>query len=925
MKMKQLKNVFVFLLAAVSFTACEEEEIVSYVLQDISAPTNVNAIFDIAQDESGEVSVTPTAVGASAFEVYFGDVDNETPTQVAAGETITHIYSEGEFLLRVVAVGPTGLTSELNRVITIAFTPPTNLEFDVEISQANPFEVSISPSADNATVFDIFWGDETDGVPTTIMAGSTATHIYAEVGEYTIRVIARSASATTLELTEMVSITGASDPIELPITFDLPTVNYAFGTFNGASYEVVDNPDESGANPTASKVGAITNSGNAFEGGAFTLGTPVDFSGDNKTITMKFWSNVPVPLLLKFEGGVNGERENEVVADHGGTGWEDISFNFAEDAIKSFIDGSQGVGEPFVPTGQYGTIVLFVDGPGTTAGTFYMDDIAQTAGEGGGSNLLELPLTFDMTTVDYTPTTFNGASFEIVANPDQSGANTSDSDVAAITNSGVNFEGLFWNLDTPVDFSTAEKTITMKLWSTVSLPVLLKFEGGVNGERQNEVVVTHGGTGWEELSFDFAVDAVKSFIDGSQGVGEPFVPTGQYATLTMFIDGPGTASGTFYVDDITKAEDNGGGGGGGPMVPTMGPAAPTQDAADVISIYSDSYTDNPREGFNLYGAADFEEVDLGGNMALKYTFVDGGGGNFQVIELGGANQIDAMGAGMTNFRFDAWFPNEVLSDTQALFKLVDINGGAVEEAIITVNSTSNPAIAQGQWLSFDFTMADLAGLGLGASSNIQQFVVDLINSGEVYLDNIYFYNNAGGGGGGPMVPTMGPAAPTQDAADVISIYSDSYTDNPREGFNLYGAADFEEVDLGGNMALKYTFVDGGGGNFQVLELGGANQIDAAAAGMTNLRFDLWFPNEVLTDTQALFKLVDINGGSVTEAVMTINSSSNPAIAQGQWLSFDYSFTELQALGLGGSANIQQFVIDLINSGEVYIDNIYMYK
>ena len=609
MKMKQLKNVFVFLLAALSFTACEEEEIVSYVLQDISAPTNVNAIFDIAQDESGEVSVTPTAVGASTFEVYFGDVDNETPTQVAAGETVTHVYSEGEFLLRVVAVGPTGLTSELNRLITIAFTPPTNLDFDVDISQANPFEVSITPTADDATVFDIFWGDETDGVPTTIMAGATATHIYAEVGEYTIRVIARSASATTVELTETVNISGASDPIVLPITFDLPTVNYAFGTFNGASYEVVDNPDQSGANTSASKVGAITNSGNAFEGGAFTLGTPVDFSGDNKTITMKFWSNVPVPLLLKFEGGVNGERENEVVADHGGTGWEDISFNFAEDAVKSFIDGSQGVGEPFVPTGQYGTIVLFVDGPGTTAGTFYMDDIAQSAGDGGGSNLLELPLTFDMAAVDYTPTTFNGASFEIVTNPDQSGANTSDSNVAAITNSGVNFEGLFWNLDTPVDFSTAEKTITMKLWSTVSLPVLLKFEGGVNGERQNEVVATHGGTGWEELSFDFAVDAVKSFIDGSQGVGEPFVPTGQYATLTMFIDGPGTAAGTFYVDDIAKAGDNGG-GGGGPMAPTMGPDAPTQDAADVISIYSDSYTDNPREGFNFYGAADFEEVDL---------------------------------------------------------------------------------------------------------------------------------------------------------------------------------------------------------------------------------------------------------------------------------------------------------------------------
>ena len=409
------------------------------------------------------------------------------------------------------------------------------------------------------------------------------------------------------------------------------------------------------------------------------------------------------------------------------------------------------------------------------------------------------------------------------------------------------------------------------------------------------------------LSFDFSMSDLSGLGLGASSNIQQFV-------IDLI------NSGELYLDNIYFY--NAGSGGGGPIAPTMGPDAPTQAEADVISIYSDSYTDNAREGFNFYGAAAFEEVDLGGNMALKYTFVDGGGGNFQVLELGGANQIDAMGAGMTNFRFDAWFPNEVAADTQALFKLVDF-GATTTEAIITVNNASNPAIAQGQWLSFDFSMSDLSGLGLGASSNIQQFVIDLINSGELYLDNIYFYN-AGSGGGGPIAPTMGPDAPTQAEADVISIYSDSYTDNAREGFNFYGAAAFEEVDLGGNMALKYTFVDGGGGNFQVLELGGANQIDAAAAGMTNLRFDLWFPNEVAADTQALFKFVDF-GATTTEAVMTVNNASNPAIAQGQWLSFDFTFTELQGLGLGGSANIQQFVIDLINSGEVYIDNIYMYK
>jgi hypothetical protein len=201
-------------------------------------------------------------------------------------------------------------------------------------------------------------------------------------------------------------------------------------------------------------------------------------------------------------------------------------------------------------------------------------------------------------------------------------------------------------------------------------------------------------------------------------------------------------------------------------------------------------------------------------------------------------------------------------------------------------------------------------------------VIDLVNAGEVYIDNLYFYKPAGGGG--PIPPTAGPSAPTQNAADVISIFSDSYTDVPNAGFNNYGSAAFEQVDLGGNAALKYTFVEGGGGNFQVIELGGGNQIDAAAAGMTNFRFDLWFPNEVDGSSAFLMKVVDIPGAP-SEGSINIGASSTPAMAQGSWLSFDIPITELQANGLAGYSNIQQVVIDLVNAGEVYIDNLYFYK
>ena len=68
--MRYSKN-FLVLLFVVLFVACEEDETTSFILQDISAPTNVNAVFDISDDDTGTVMVTPTGVGASSFEIFF--------------------------------------------------------------------------------------------------------------------------------------------------------------------------------------------------------------------------------------------------------------------------------------------------------------------------------------------------------------------------------------------------------------------------------------------------------------------------------------------------------------------------------------------------------------------------------------------------------------------------------------------------------------------------------------------------------------------------------------------------------------------------------------------------------------------------------------------------------------------------------------
>ncbi|MGA9238623.1 MAG: hypothetical protein WBV75_06130, partial [Robiginitalea sp.] len=517
--MKKIKYLFVFFVGVLLFGGCNQEEELSYVFQDISAPTNVQAQFDIAQDDSGEVSVTPTAEGATLFEIYYGDTEDETPTEVNPGETATHIYGEGEFNLRIVAIGMTGLTSELNRVVTISFAAPTDLT--AEITQSNPLEITVTPSATNATVYDVYFGESAEEEPMTIMDGESAVYQYAAPGEYTIRIVARGAGAATSEITEVFNVEDLTNAETFPIDFESnETLTGVFEEGDGVTGSVIANPDASGINTSETVYEFTKVEGAAWYSGIFHIfSEDMDLSVD-QVFKVNIWSpkaGVNVRFQIEKEGGDAGLNlfidQTVDVAEE----WVTLTYDF-----RGIVD----------PANAYDKFVLFPDfdatnQPAGDGSIYYIDDInLETPGA-----VLELPISFDLEGVDYDFGTFNGASYEVVDNPDPSGANPDVTKVGAITNSGAQFEGGAFNLDTPVDFSGDNKTIAMKFWSTVPVPILLKFEGGVNGERQNEVVASHTGSGWEEITFDFAKDATKSFIDGNQGVGEPFVPTGQYATM----------------------------------------------------------------------------------------------------------------------------------------------------------------------------------------------------------------------------------------------------------------------------------------------------------------------------------------------------------------------------------------------------------
>jgi hypothetical protein len=190
-----------------------------------------------------------------------------------------------------------------------------------------------------------------------------------------------------------------------------------------------------------------------------------------------------------------------------------------------------------IPIGDFGLtdrsalgLIFFVSDE--TISDIYVDNIYYYD---DGSDVVEktapsIPITFDDSSVNYSATTFNGTAYEVVANPDVSGSNNTASNVGSITNIGQNWEGIFIDLENNLDFSNGT-TITMDVYSTAALPVLLKIEE--EGGAAVETTVSHGGTGWENLTFNFSSSA-------------------SFPRVTIFIDGPGTATGTFYIDNIEQ-------------------------------------------------------------------------------------------------------------------------------------------------------------------------------------------------------------------------------------------------------------------------------------------------------------------------------------------------------------------------------------
>jgi hypothetical protein len=325
---------------------------------------------------------------------------------------------------------------------------------------------------------------------------------------------------------------------------------------------------------------------------------------------------------------------------------------------------------------------------------------------------------------------------------------------------------------------------------------------------------------------------------------------------------------------------------------------PTQDPSKVISIFSEKYTNVPVDYYNGYYApyqttksADFI-VD--NDRVLNYT-------NFNFVGIQFSKPtIDATT--MSHFHMDIYLPQALQAGANFSVQLIDWGNDGVYGGSDDTSATkmyTAPTLQGQKWVSIDIPFSSLSGLA--SRKHLGQIILSGTNVPGFYADNIYLYND---GSIIPATPTVAAPIPAAVAADVLSIFSDSYTNVAGTDFNPnWGQSTVvSQLPIAGNNTLKYA-----GLNYQGIQL--ANPLNTT--GMSFLHLDYYSANSTSLNVYLIS-----NGPVEKPYSLTVPTGSGT----NGWKSIDIPLSAFSPVDL---TKIIQFKFD--GNGDVFLDNLYFHK
>ncbi len=531
MNMKNIYKIFGSMFFIFLLVGCDEDfSDNNEFAKNIAPPSNVSASFDITQDNTGDVTITPTGEGAISFVIDYGD-GSPVSSSIKSGGSVKHTFKEGNHTIKVTATGLNNLTTTADVSLTVSFNAPENLQVTIENDEVTYKKVNVTATADWATVFDFIPG-EAGADPVTANIGETASFTYKEAGTYTIKVVARGAAIATTEFSQEFEVTAILAPaVSAPTQPDRPssTVVSIFsdkysdiaGTdfypwwWQSTQYEEYDlNGDK-----------MIKYSKVNYQGVQFAESQ--DVSGmefmhidvwtaspefENLEISLISASNGEKPVLAKLN------QDEWTSFDIPLTDWTDQGLTIADmHQLKFAINPYNGDG----------------------AGVIFLDNIYFWK-----ANSVGLPIYFDN---EEPFKGVGGASFELSTDPEDSSNKT-----GKVTNGGNDWETAELILDEPIKVvSGADNKYSVKIYNPTAdtHELMMKLEQSGDNEFI-ELKQNFSAKGWNNLTFDFSTVTSQAWPNP----GAAWDGTADFKKLVFFIDGGKQDTGTYHIDDIIKGE-----------------------------------------------------------------------------------------------------------------------------------------------------------------------------------------------------------------------------------------------------------------------------------------------------------------------------------------------------------------------------------
>jgi len=527
--MKNINKFYKYFFALFILMACDEELRDLSFTDSIAPPSNVSAAYDLTQDNTGNVTITPTADGALSFEVYFGDSTTE-PAKLGLGENVTHTYAEGSYNVKIVAINLKGDKVEATQPLVVSFKAPENLTVTIENDAAISKQVNVTATADFAATYEFHSGETGVTQPVaTANIGDQLSYQYSTPGTYSVKVVAKGAAIATTEYTMDFEVTEILAPIASatppPTRSAADVISIFSDTYtNVAGTDLYPNWGQSTQYTAFDLNGdAIIQYSNLNYQG-IDIGSEVDASS-MEMLHIDIWTADATSIdIYPLPNGVQPADERFVTKQLVANEWN--SFDIP---MTDFT--SQGL--PVNTLKQF----KFVG-----SGTVFIDNIYFYKSPSLPFNGVT-PITFED---NFTLSSFDGGAIKAIANPDASGINTSSRVFEMVKNAGQPWAGSKITLNDNFDFSNP--IVKAKVWSPrTGLNLLLKFEDATpwpNTTASAEITATTTvANQWEELIFDFT--GISGAID--------------FNNLVLIMDngtqGDGTADYTIYVDDITTSPE----------------------------------------------------------------------------------------------------------------------------------------------------------------------------------------------------------------------------------------------------------------------------------------------------------------------------------------------------------------------------------